>query len=139
MKKIFITIVLSFITIAFVYSQEFNASDCTPTHRKAEFSIYLTYKVMEEERIKAGTTNISLNEVRHVDNPVECRRITRILNSVPRLKEINDFEETTKFYYKTNNFYYVFWEEIHKNMLGGPRSIFIVIKKDNEEIFTCFM
>jgi len=141
MKNILIIIVLALLTFNISYAQEMPNSNCTPTHRKAEFSMnyYLLDPYNEPARTEAGTNNISAEEISHVDNPIDCKNITNIINSNAKLKHINQNETTTKFYYQTNNFYYVFWREIHKTIIGGPKFIFVVINKNSEEIFISYM
>ena len=141
MRKILITIIVILLAVNNTYAQEMPNSDCTPTHEDAEFSMnyYLLDPYNEPARIKAGTNNISAEEISHVDNPDDCLKITNIINSNAKLKHINQNSTKTKFYYQTNDFYYVFWEEIHKTIIGGPKFIFIVINKSSEEIFISYM
>lgn len=121
----------------FLNAQDSIDNQCTTGHDEAlqTLKIYLTWDYLEDKRVNVGTNNISVSEVRHVDNPIVCKKITKLINSNIKLKQIAENSEKAKFYYQTNEFYYVFWEEINKNIIMGPKKIFVVINKSTEQIF----
>lgn len=142
MKNMIIAILISAVSVS-LYAQDMPAElECTPSHEKALFSVeyYLTSHHLEEERISTGTDNIPVEQISHVNNPNDCEKLNKIIKSNQKFSKINSEPISgTKFYYQTDDFYFIFWTEVNKIVLGGPKSIFIVINKQTDQISTCYI
>ena len=102
---------------------------CTPNHERALFSVkyFLTASDLNKERISSGNTNIPIEEIKHVNNEQVCVKLNNLINSNAKYKEIATSTPKTKFFYQTNNFYYIFWSYADSLPRTGPKRIFIVV------------
>ena len=138
MKKVIVSLLLILGALNVLIAQD-DLETCTPSHKEAfeRVVFYLKNSQLADERIKAGTTNISIDQISHVDDPDDCARITKILNGIPRFKRVLEGAKSTRFYYQTNDFYYATWTDV--NRILGTSSIFIIINKLTEETYSCYL
>ena len=143
MKTIIISLLVIICALNNIKAQDVSENPCTSNHEQAfeRMTNYLTWGYLKEMRINAGIDNIPIEQISHVDSPAACIKITAILNEVPKLKNIMENMQEPKFYYQSNDFYYVFWMKIlDDGMIRlGPKTIFIVINIKTEEIFTDYI
>ena len=132
MKTILILLLVIFTGLTKIQAQE-ELEECTTPHQRGYERVvfYLKHSQFKDFRIQAGTTNIPVEQMSHVDNPVDCSRITSILRSNPKYKEILEKATSHRFYYQTNDFYYVTWRKLELTI--GASSVFIVINKITEQ------
>lgn len=129
MRKILTSICV--IIFALNLSNGQDIDNCTPSHDRALFMVkyYLTASDLNEDRIKTGTNNIPIEQVKHVDNEVICKKLDAIVTSNAKFNEINKTTKRTKFFYQTNDFYYIFWDYIDGKLRTGSKRVFIVVNK----------
>lgn len=137
MKKVIISLLLVLGALNILNAQN-ELETCTASHEKAfgRVVFYLTDSQLINERIEAGAVNISVDQISHVDDPDDCNKITTILNANPKFKRVLEGAKSTRFYYQTNDFYYATWTNV--NRILGTSSIFIIIKKSNEQTHYCY-
>lgn len=130
MKKIIILFAIIF-AFNLSYGQDIDLTFCTRSHDIAlmHMKFYLTAIHLKNDRIKSGTNNIPIEQIRHVDNEETCKKLNAIVVSSAKFNEINKTTKRTKFFYQTNDFYYIFWDYIDGNLRTGSKRIFIVVNK----------
>ena len=148
MKKIVFLIGIALLTMcSTLQAQDTPETECTQSHEDAfiTMKIFLTYKSdkIKQHRVESGTNHIPLSQVSHVDDPIACARIsTIILNSVPEFKGQLVYMDCTKFYYQTDEFYYIFGRFINTEdevRISGPMQLFIIVNKESESIYKCYI
>ena len=138
MKKVIVSLLLILGALNVLNAQD-DLETCTPSHDKAfrRVVFYLKNSQFVDERIKAGTTNISIDQISHVDDPQECLKITELLKAHPKFKGVLLEPKNTLFYYQSDDFYYVTLTRVE--MILGTSSIFIIINKLTEETYSCYL
>lgn len=100
---------------------------------------FLTLSHMEEQRVETGTNNEAEDQIRPVTDQTICAALSQIVLNTPKYKSIDDNldERNTKYFYRTDNFYYIFWDRKpeHDNKITGPKSLFIIVSEDFEDIW----
>lgn len=134
MKSISILVSL-FILISFqLQAQEMpGISECQYPN-ETEFSRFsmenfLTGVNHIDKRIESGTENVKVNEIQVIIDETECLSLRNFILSNSKYKKVDEFPKLRKFFYKSDDFYFVFWKQ-KKLVLGGGRKLFLVIKKD---------
>lgn len=132
MKTILISLLVIFTGLTTIQAQD-ELEECTVSHQRGydRVAFYLKNSQFKDFRVQAGTANIPVEQISHVDNPVDCKRITAILRANPKYKEILEKATSNRFYYQTNDFYYVTWRKLEFTI--GASSVFIVINKVTEQ------
>lgn len=139
-KKLITTILAITLTSNLSFGQDLIT--CTQSHDKAyrHVKFYLTSPDLQNERINFGTNNIPVEQIRHVDDEAVCIKLNAILKSNVSFKEIDEEPDLKKkFYYQTDNFYYIFWDYTDDKIRFGPKTIFIVVNKAFVVVGTCYM
>lgn len=73
----------------------------------------------------------SLESLAHVSDNQKCAQIQNYIQSVPFIKNIDDNTAFTKYFYVTDQFYFVFWgPEPGRIRLTSVNGVVIAIKKD---------
>jgi hypothetical protein len=133
MKTILFSLVVILLGLTTLQAQE-ELEECTAPHQRGyeRVAYYLSDAQFTNFRIQAGTTNIPVEQISHVDNPADCKQITAILRANTEFKVILEEKDSTpRFYYQTNNFYYVTWTRLEFSI--GRSSVFIVINKETQQ------
>ncbi|MGE4288569.1 MAG: hypothetical protein AB7E36_07770 [Salinivirgaceae bacterium] len=104
---------------------------------KLSIELFLTDINYEEKRITSGTNNISISEVFAIDNEEECANLKNIVQSNPMYNQIDQVTDLRKYFYKTNDFYFIFWQP--RKLSLGPKRLFLVIKKDYSKIYEFYL
>lgn len=121
------------ITVNKTVAQTLNT--CPISNEFSEYGIKLYFydTSKEDKRIASGTNNIPLSEVRPVEIEIECNTLHNFLLNNLKYQRMVREKGQRKFFYQTNDFYYVFW--INDPIGTGPKKIFFVVKKDFSETF----
>ncbi|NEV94450.1 hypothetical protein G3567_09880 [Psychroflexus sp. YR1-1] len=134
MKKILL--ILSLIFTMSTYAQTEQKNSCTPEHTFAKFKVELFLTKNEKSyREKTGTIEESVDKISAVKNESECIALNNFIEKNDKYHQINQGIDTslkTIYYYKTSNFYYIFWgfkPEYYRPRMG-PKQVFIVVNKD---------
>jgi hypothetical protein len=107
----------------------------------AHFAVmyFLKYPIAENARIETGATNESVDQIKQVSDETICSALNQIVLNTPKYKRVDDNLDTknTKYYYRTDNFYYIFWDRKpeHDNKITGPKSLFIVVSSNYEHVW----
>ena len=101
---------------------------------------FLTLSHMEPERIETGAVSETVSQIRPISDGAICSRLNQIVQNNPKYKSVdqNLNVKRTKYYYRTNNLYYIFWDkkpEFDETISLGPKTLFIVVNKDNWNIW----
>ena len=101
---------------------------------------FLTFSNREEDRIEVGAINENIEQIRPVADETICSALSQIVLDNPDYKEIDENleEKDTKYYYRTDNFYYIFWTrkpEYDNWFKTGPQEIFLVVSTDFEQVW----
>lgn len=129
-------------------SQELIDDSCpSPTGgRRAHFRVelFLTFPDRTDERIETGATNETVSMIRPVFVDSICLKLNAIVRGNTGYKQIDDnlHESKTKYYYRTDNLYYIFWNKKPQYdglLLTGPRRLFIVVSKDYQHIWEYYL
>jgi len=121
-----------------------NPSESERAQRRVEY--FLKYQNREDDRIKAGAENESIEQIRPVVDETICNELNKVVNQTPKYKKIDENldPKDTKYYYRTDNVFYIFWirrpeyetkagsDKIHIHL--GPRVIFLVISSDFQNV-----
>ncbi|MEM6737704.1 MAG: hypothetical protein AAF620_16700 [Bacteroidota bacterium] len=141
---ILFAIILPFETL----SQRLPTNSCptfagsSKAHNKVMF--FLTLPDREDKRIQVGATNETVEQIEPVSESIICNELNKIVNNNPKFKAVdhNLDDRRTKYYYQTNNLYYIFWhwkpEDNPENGIRirtGPKTLFIVVNKDFSEVW----
>jgi len=136
MKKFFLFKFTMFLIIIsnFVVGQNVNDPEvgCAPASERAKTTVefFLKMSHLENERIQSGTNGVSVSEIKPVTDFSKCARLEQIIELTPKYASI-DAEAKGKgrvrFYYQTNNFYYIFWGYNDNIIRTGFRKIFIIL------------
>ncbi len=109
--------------------------------QRAQFSVrfFLTFPAAESARIETGATNETIEQIRPVADATICSALNQIVLNTPKYKSVDDNLDVrdTKYYYRTDNLYYIFWDRKleHDNKISGPRTLFIVVSADYQNIW----
>ena len=105
----------------------------------ATVKLFLILPHKEDWRIETGATNETVDQIRPVANENICSKLNEIVRGNALYKEVDDtvFEKLTKYYYRTDNLYYIFWERKpeYDNPHFGPKRLFIVVSKDYNTVW----
>jgi hypothetical protein len=132
MKTILFSLVVILLGLTTLQAQE-ELEECTIPHQRGYERVvfYLEHPQFNEFRMQAGTTNITVEQISHVDNPADCNQITAILRANLEYRRILEKATSHRFYYQTNKFYYVTWTRLEFSI--GRSSVFIVINKETQQ------
>lgn len=114
---------------------------CTSEYDKAKFNVefFLQMQQHQENREESGTDGISLSQVRIVNTESICSELNSIINNNQKYQDIqaNLPSDKTKYFYRTDSFFFIFWddkpEELPEGSIRfktGPKKIFIVVSQD---------
>jgi len=106
-------------------------------YSKLSMEIYFTDVNYKDKRVSSGTDNIPLAEVQPVDNEIECSNLRNVIHLNSKYKKVDEIPELRKFFYKTDNFYFVFWR--YKVYTVGGKMLFLVIKKDFSKTYEFYL
>ena len=117
------------------------------TQFSMEFFLYSPY--FEDERSQSGTSGILINEIGSIDSQTICNQLNEIIQGNEEYKRIDqDIPiDETKYFYQTNDFYFIFWDlKAQTPPPGGgtrtrlgPKKLFIVISKDFQTIWEFYV
>jgi hypothetical protein len=139
------SILLLCLMIQFTYAQKTitplnpcsNAEVSQRAHNRVMF--FLKFSNREDARIETGATNESVDQIRQVSDETICSALNQIVLNNPKYKSVDDNLDVrnTKYYYRTENFYYIFWDRKPKydNKITGPKSLFIVVSSNYEHVW----
>ncbi len=103
------------ITLSYSSFSQVLLQDCPQLHtdrayRRVEF--FLTLSDRQEMRNESGTNDISNSEIQPVTDDNRCQQLYDIVQGNPIYKSINDNLSNKKalFLYRTNDFYFIFWD-----------------------------
>lgn len=101
---------------------------------------FLTLSDMNDERMETGATFETVSQIRSISDETICSRLNQIVLNNPKYKTMQDNlpAQDTKYYYRTDNLYYIFWAkrpEYDGKIALGPKSLFIVVSAANENIW----
>ncbi|MEM6526327.1 MAG: hypothetical protein AAGF85_18625 [Bacteroidota bacterium] len=101
---------------------------------------FLTLNDREAERIEVGATDETVEQIRPVDIEADCSNLTQIITNSIKYSRVdaNLGDKRTKYYYKTGNLYYIFWDrkpEYDGIPFTAPKTLFIVVSKDFSEVW----
>lgn len=140
----FIIILYAFFAFHIGYGQELIVDTCPNPNggQRAYNSVkfFLTLSDMLDERNETGTTTESVSQIRSVSEESVCAKLNDIVRGNPKYKRVDDTldQKRTKYYYRTDNFYYIFWDRKpqYDNIPNtGPKTLFIVVSKDYKKIW----
>ena len=145
MKPKNITLVLIFMFSATLITYGQTSSTCDEIFHSSkgtqsvEFFLTIVGDInLEEFRAEIGIFNESIERINEVNDGDVCLHLQEIINGDEVLNGIenNLSEDRGKYYYETENFYYLFWRrkpEFDNIPRTGPKTIFVVIKDDLSE------
>lgn len=89
----------------------------------------------ENLRQETGAVNEKEEQIRPVTEESACTELNELILTNEKYAQIDSHlrEDRAKYYYQTNNFYYIFWTwkpEFDDVPKLGPKTIFIVVKKE---------
>ncbi len=134
-----IVILLSLITVKIAVCQRPVINPCSNPDggERAFFTVryFLTAPIMADARVQAGVTNETVEQIRPIADANICSMLNQIVSSTPKYANIDGSLEAdrTKYYFRTNNFYYIFWNKKpeYDNLPNtGLKKLFIVISAD---------
>lgn len=134
MRKNIILIIVLLFTCSFNYAQDIPEYGCTPSHTKAYLTVkfFLTEEHLEEERIETGTNNIPVEQIRHLEDILTCEKLDAIVSSNTLMQKIKADTSKTKYYYRTDDFYFIFWRNM--NILMGPKKLIFIVNSNFEVV-----
>ena len=105
-------------------------------------SRFISHSYHQDKRNEVGATNESESSIKVVESSTVCNQIEQLLNDKTDLDNVAPYDDISKYYYETTNFYYAFWT-FHPASDGiprtGPRRQFIVIKKDFSQYWKYYL
>ena len=101
---------------------------------------FLTWANREDDRIEVGATNETVEQIQPVADEAICSQLNQIVRNNPKYKKVDDNLDSkrTKYYYKTENFYYIFWAKkpaYDNRPSTGPRRLFIIVSADFQNVW----
>lgn len=118
-----------------------NATDRAYRHVK----FFLTLDPWKQNRQECGAIDIPETQIRAVADANTCGKLYSIIDGNSKYKNINDnlSDDRTLFFYRTDDFYYIFWDYKPEpesapgtvRIRTGPRTLFIVMSKDFKSIW----
>lgn len=141
-----ISILLLCLMVQFVYAQRTipPISHCSNPNggNAAHFAVryFLQNPIAESARIETGATSETIEQIRAVADETICSALNQIVLNTPKYKTVDDNlnAKRTKYFYRTNNLYYIFWErkpEYDEIPYMGPKTLFIVVSADYQNIW----
>ncbi|MEP4532947.1 MAG: hypothetical protein ABJ004_07670 [Cyclobacteriaceae bacterium] len=140
---------LSFTNPAFIQAPEDPdpvTDGCTglsSARAKRVVEFFLTFDALSEERQTVGTVDVSLSEIVPVLDAASCTRLNSIVSNNENFRRVDENlpSDEGKFYYKTDDFYYIFWglRPAHERIRLGPKKLFIVVSGDFETVWEFYM
>ncbi|MFC2152323.1 hypothetical protein ACFLSE_07320 [Bacteroidota bacterium] len=130
MKKFAFLISVMLITlINTLRAQDIPEFGCTPDREIAFFTVehFITSDSYAEARMETGTTGISVDEIRHLEDFAICASLDEIIEAHPDWKKIKEDTTVTRFFYRTDNFYFILWKRL--STIGGPKKLFLIVNK----------
>ncbi|MEM6737706.1 MAG: hypothetical protein AAF620_16710 [Bacteroidota bacterium] len=113
--------------------------------KRSDFRVKFFLEIPDKENtlINAGINNESIDQVRPVADSIICSALNDIVLNSPRLKSIDDSldEKRTRYYYRTDNFYYIFWDrkpEYDNTPSTSPKKLFIIVSADYEHVWETY-
>jgi hypothetical protein len=105
---------------------------------------FLTLSEDEERRTETGANIETVAQIRPVSDEAICEKLNEIVNGNPLYKKVDDNLDSkrTKYYYRTENLYYIFWAkkpEYDGIPSTGPKTLFIVISSDYKQIWQYYL
>jgi len=80
-----------------------------------------------------------VEQIRPVSDESICAELNKIINNNTKYKQINDNlkPQNTKYFYRTENLYYIFWNKKPEYDIPspGPRRIFIIVSADFQNVW----
>ena len=147
-KKIIITSIALLIVLS-GYSQRIPLpiNNCPGESSSAEFRVelFLTLANRENIRQESGTTNETVDQIAVVEDEQVCSSLKNLISNNQKYNQINQSMAGTDnqiYFYNTNNFYYVFWNkkpEFDGIPRTGPKTLFLVIKKDLSQVWEYYL
>lgn len=127
---------ISIMLISFsVYSQTDKTNACSPERPfgKSKIERFLTIH-KSDYRQKSGTSNEKTSQIELVSDSKECLALRTFIGENKTYNQLNQkiSDEETIYFYKTSNFYYLFWDykpESFRPRMGSPKP-FIFVTKD---------
>lgn len=114
--------------------------------RKAFFTVrfFLNVYDLQNARVEMGATNETIEQIRPVSDGVVCSALNEIVRNNPKFRLIEDNlkPDRTKYYYRTENFFYIFWDkkpEFDNIPNTGPNKIFVVVSADYQNIWEFYL
>ena len=127
---------ITFILLVIILSQQ-SYGQCAGKEKgsRAEFSVelFLTLPDREEQRTETGATAEPESSIKVVETRAICYQIESLLDNASEVDNVAPYEDISKYFYETQNFYYAFWApspEFDDIPRTGPKRQFVVIKKD---------
>ena len=122
-------------------AQIFDDSDC-PMPKETFTSKYYMESFLvsvndKDKRVASGTENIPFTEVQPVDDEAICLALQNIIQSNTKYKSADENTKLRKHFYKSNKFYFVFWNFKRSGL--GRRLLFLVIKKDFSKTYEFYL
>ncbi|MBZ9652203.1 hypothetical protein [Psychroflexus montanilacus] len=108
---------------------------CPPEFPYGKLKIELFLTVHDSKyRQKSGTLNEKKSQIKLVSNLKECKALRFYIAQNKIYRELNEkiTDEETIYFYKTSNFFYVFWNykpEFYRPKMGSTKP-FVVINND---------
>ncbi|MEP1890116.1 MAG: hypothetical protein ABJJ14_00505 [Cyclobacteriaceae bacterium] len=101
---------------------------------------FLTLDNFSTERVLVGASNVSISEIAPVSEEAACVRLSSIISNNAKYQTVDQSisNDETKYYYQTNDFYYIFWAwkpENDNRIRFGPKRLFIVVSGDFENVW----
>ncbi|PKG41188.1 hypothetical protein [Psychroflexus sp. MES1-P1E] len=110
-------------------------NQCPPEFPHGILKIELFLEVHDSKyRQKSGTLNENKSQIQVVSNLKECKALKSFISEHKKYNEIDQKlrDEETIYFYKTSNFFYVFWNykpEFYRPRMGSTKR-FVVINDD---------
>ncbi len=98
---------------------------------------FLTNVNHKDKRVASGTENILFTEAQPVGDEAICSVLQNIIQSNSKYRKVDESSKLRKHFYKTNNFYFVFWNFKRSGL--GSRLLFLVIKKDFSKTYEFYL
>lgn len=146
-KKIITASITLLIAISSYGQKVPQMSACTPESSSAEFRVelFLTLADRENLRQETGTTNETVEQIAVVEDEQDCSSLKNLIWDNQNYNRINQSmagRDKQIYFYKTNNFYYVFWNKKPESdgiPRTGPKTLFLVIKKDLSQVWEYYL
>jgi hypothetical protein len=107
--------------------------------------LFITSSYYEDEREQVGIINEALEQIEVANDEEECLKLINLIANSPKYNKINQQTigtNSTIYYYKTHNFYYIFWDKkpaFDSIPYTGPKTLFLVVKKDFSQIWEFYI